>query len=157
VRRAGASLLILIATIAVGCGRGSSGSDIPGGADPEEVQVIKDWANDLAAGDLEAAAARFKLPSLVQNGTPPLQLRTRGQVLEFNQSLPCGAELTEAEAHGGLTIATFELTERPGRGECGAGTGLEAKTAFVIEDGLIAEWRRVAEEPVVEPPEGPVV
>jgi hypothetical protein len=39
--------------------------------------------------------------------------------------------------------ASFDLTERPGAGRCGSGTGEEASTAFVIRDGKIVEWRRV--------------
>ena len=42
-------------------------------------------------------------------------------------------------------IATFVLTERPGVGQCGDGVGETAKTAFVIHNGLITEWRRVVD------------
>ena len=63
----------------------------------------------------------------------------------FNRSLPCGAKLTEAVAVDRFTIATFELTERPGPGECGNGVGETAKTAFVVRRGLITQWRRVVE------------
>jgi hypothetical protein len=120
--------------------------------------VIRDWADDLRGGDLEAAADHFQLPSLAQNGTAPIELTTRDQVRAFNASLPCGAELTEAEDHGHYTIATFELTERPGAGECGTGVGETAKTAFVIEEDLITRWIRVVDEDELAPPaEGPVV
>jgi hypothetical protein len=151
-----------IAAAALGCGGGDDSSsdskEIPGGADPEAAEVIRDWADDLRGGDLESAADHFKLPSLAQNGTAPIQLRTRDEVRAFNASLPCGAELTEAEMHGRFTIATFELTERPGAGECGTGVGETAKTAFVIEDGLITRWIRVVDEDELAPPaEGPVV
>jgi hypothetical protein len=150
--------LLLMGLIAAGCGGGDDSDSIPGGADGEQVEVIKDWANDLRAGDVEAAADHFKLPSVAENGTPPLSLRTRRQVRAFNASLPCGAELTEAEPHAGFIIATFELTERPGPGDCGTGVGETARTAFLIEDGLIVEWHRVPDESGVEPPvEGPIV
>jgi hypothetical protein len=120
--------------------------------------VIRDWADDLRGGDLEAAADHFQLPSVAQNGSAPIQMRTRGEVRAFNASLPCGAELIDAEQHGRFTIATFELTERPGEGECGTGVGETAKTAFVIEDGLITRWIRVVDEEDLAPPaEGPVV
>ena len=68
-------------------------------------------------------------------------------MLLFNASLPCGAELTETEQRDEYVIATFELTERPGAGECGTGVGILARTAFKIEDGLIVEWRRVPNVP----------
>jgi limonene-1,2-epoxide hydrolase len=127
-----------------GCGS-SDTSTVPGGADADAVRVIKDWADELRAGDVQAAADRFQVPAVVQNGTPPLRLTDRSEVVGFNESLPCGAKLTEATTSGKYTIATFELTERPGPGECGGGVGETAKTAFVIHDGRITEWRRVAD------------
>lgn len=135
---------------------GSSGAEIPGGADAEAVEVIDDWSRTLREGDVEGAAEYFGVPSVVQNGTPPIELRTREQVVAFNRALPCGAELLEATQEERFILATFELTERPGGG-CGAGVGEEARTAFVILEGEIVEWRR-ADEPTVEPPaDGPVV
>jgi hypothetical protein len=129
-----------------------------GDADPEAVEVIEAWSDALREGDLVGAARRFRIPSVAQNGTPPLALDSKRDVLLFNASLPCGAELTETEQRGELVIATFELTERPGPGECGPGVGIEARTAFRIEDGLIVEWLRVADEPGSAPPiEGPIV
>ncbi len=120
--------------------------------------MIEDWATALREGDVEGAAEYFELPSVAQNGTPPLQLESRRDVVLFNRALPCGAELISAEQDGRFTVATFELTERPGPGECGDGVGNEARTAFVIEDGLITEWIRAAGEPQFEAPaEGPVV
>lgn len=153
-----ACLALSIALIA-GCG-GTDDSDdpiVPGGADPEAAEVIDDWSSVLREGDVEAAADYFALPSIAQNGTPPIPMQTRGQVIAFNEALPCGAELIEAEEDGEFTIATFELTERPGPGECGAGVGEEAKTAFVIEDGKIVEWRRVVGDEVEPAPDGPIV
>ena len=139
-------------------GTGGAETDIPGGADPEDVRVIDEWADTLREGDAEAAAEFFRIPSTAQNGTPPLRLETREDVIAFNEALPCGAELIEAEDRGRLVLATFELTERPGPGECGRGTGGRAKTAFVIEDGLIAAWIRAADDPEIGPPaEGPIV
>lgn len=154
--------LVLLASSALialgGCGSGGDGDTVPGGADADAVQVIKDWADELRAGDVRAASERFALPSLVQNGTPPLRLASRAQVEAFNRSLPCGAKLTEAATSGKYTIATFELTERPGPGECGSGVGETAKTAFVIHNGLITQWRRVVEIDRGAPTDtGPVV
>src|SRR5918996_5125203 len=77
-----------------GCGSSDDeDATIAGGADPETVQVIKGWADELRAGNVGAASKRFALPSVVQNGTPPLRLNTRGEVEAFNRSLPCGAKL----------------------------------------------------------------
>ena len=133
------------ALIALG-GCGSDDDDaVPGGADPDAVEVIRHWADELRSGDVLAASKRFSVPSVVQNGTPALQLLDRSEVEAFNRSLPCGAKLTEATSSGRFTVATFELTERPGPGECGNGVGETAKTAFVIHNGLITEWRRVVD------------
>jgi len=118
-------------------------SEIAGNADPGDVRVIDAWSDALRAGDVAAAAGYFALPSTVENG-PLLRIRDRGDARLFNSSLPCGAVLVRAESEGDFTTATFRLTERPGPGVCGPGTGQDAQTAFVIEDGRIAEWRRVA-------------
>ncbi len=159
-RAAPLALILLIGGLA-GCGGGDTDETadrVPGGADPEAVEVIEGWADDLRAGEIDAAADRWGVPSVAQNGTPPLELTSRDDVIAFNESLPCGAELIRAERQGKFTVATFELTERPGPGKCGPGTGETARTAFVIEDGKIVEWLRAADEAPLEPPaEGPVV
>jgi hypothetical protein len=151
-----AVLTALSIAVLSGCGS-SEERAVPGGADADAVQVIKNWADELRAGDIPAASERFAIPSVVQNGTPPLRLTDRGEVEAFNRSLPCGAKLTEAISSGRFTIATFELTERPGPGECGKGVGETAKTAFVIRDGRITEWRRVVDVDQGTTTEGPVV
>jgi hypothetical protein len=141
-----------------GGGDSGDGGEIPGDADPEAARVIDEWSSALREGDVAAAADYFEVPSVAQNGTSPLQLSSREQVIAFNEALPCGAKLTEAESAGRFTIATFELTERPGEGECGSGTGDTAKTAFVIEDGLITEWVRVVDSEEAAPaPDEPIV
>ena len=71
---------------------------IPGGADPESVEVIEDWAAALADGDVEEAASYFAIPSLAENGPAALRIRDRPDAVAFNESLPCGAELVRAES-----------------------------------------------------------
>jgi hypothetical protein len=161
-RRLG-SLPLLFATaalLAAGCGGGSGGGSgdngaaVPGGADSADVEVIGHWVDALRAGDVEKAASYFAVPSLVENGTPPLKLDTRAKALLFNRSLPCGAKLIRATSAGRFTTATFKLTDRPGGG-CGPGVGQTARTTFVIEDGKITEWHRVSDQP--EPAPGRVI
>jgi hypothetical protein len=108
-----------------------------------DVRVIDEWSATLRRGDVEGAAEFFAVPSVAENAGFLLEIESREQAVLFNASLPCGARLTRADAEGEFVTATFVLTERPGPGTCGSGTGNEAKTAFVIEDGEIAEWRRV--------------
>ena len=135
--------------VAPSCGGSDDGPAVPGGADPAAVEVIDRWARELTAGDIEAAAGEFAIPSVAQN-VRIYAIESRDDAKLFNASLPCGAELVEARPEGELIVATFELTERPGPGTCGGGAGNEAATAFRIVDGKIAEWRRVVpddEEP----------
>lgn len=105
--------------------------------------MIENWIDTLSDGDVQAAAGYFAVPSIAENGTGPQALRSRADVLAFNRSLPCGANLVRARPIGRFIAATFRLTERPG-GACGPGAGLLARTAFVIKDGKIVQWRRLA-------------
>jgi limonene-1,2-epoxide hydrolase len=112
--------------------------------DPDDVRVVRAWADALRRGDVRGAARFFALPSVVSNGTPPVKLESRAAVRIFNRLLPCGAKAIDSEpaAHG-FFIVTFRLTERPGRGRCGSGTGETARTAFRVRDDHITEWLRV--------------
>jgi hypothetical protein len=148
-RRALAVVLLGIAMALTACGGDDdaapdamSETEISGDADPADVEVIAGWTEALAKGDIEAAAAYFKIPSVAENGIL-YEIRDEDDALRFNASLPCGAELVGAETEGEFTTATFLLKERPGRGVCGDGTGGTAQTAFVIENSKIVEWRRV--------------
>jgi hypothetical protein len=138
---------LLLATATAGCGNGGDDGDtvarldLPAGH--TSVIVIDEWVRTLAEGDVKGAARFFALPSVVENGTPPLTLRTRSDAIEFNRSLPCGAKLIDAEPRGRFIAATFRLIERPGPGICGSGVGATARTAFLIRDGKIAQWRRL--------------
>ena len=53
------------------------------------------------------------------------------------------AVIATEDAPHGFVIATFRLTERPGRGRCGSGTGATARTALLVRDGHITDWLRV--------------
>jgi hypothetical protein len=135
-------LLLVVVLVFTACGDDEPTTDIPGGADPAEVAVIDDWSTKLRAGDVDAAAELFALPSVAQNGLS-YTIIDIDDAQKFNESLPCGGELVRAEEHGRFVLATFRLTERPGPGTCGSGVGETAQTDFLIEDGRIAEWRRV--------------
>jgi hypothetical protein len=80
---------------------------------------------------------------VAENGPLLLRIHSTEEAVRFNESLPCGARLIRADSAGEFTTATFRLTERPGPGSCGPGTGSVARTSFVIRDGKIAQWRRV--------------
>jgi len=123
---------------------GNRAAKVSGDADPTDVKVIEGWVDTLRRGDVEGAASYFAIPSVAQNGPELIRIRSTKDAVLFNRTLPCGARLVEAESTGKFTTATFRLTERPGPGACGPGVGTTAQTAFVIENGKIAEWSRVA-------------
>ena len=97
----------------------------------------------------------FALPSFVSNGTSPIKLTSREDVRFFNRTLPCGAKVLRVEDSGRFVVARFRLTERPGKGRCGAGVGGEASTAFLIRGHRIVQWRRVVEPAPDAAPAGP--
>lgn len=159
--RPGAALAaaLALAALAAGCGGGgdtaTSTADLPPGH--ESVRVIDEWVKTLSSGDVSGAAELFALPSVVENGSPPIRLRSRADAVVFNRSLPCGAELVRARPDGRFIAATFRLTERPG-GDCGSGVGGLARTAFLIRDGKIAEWHRLPDAGGGgQAPSGPIV
>jgi limonene-1,2-epoxide hydrolase len=143
------ALFALLALSIAGCGSNAepattdSAHRVAGDADPADVHVIDAWVTALRHGDVDAAAGYFAIPSVAENGPTLVHIRSVDDARLFNESLPCGARLVRAETAGAFTTATFRLTERPGPGICGPGTGGIAKTSFVIRDGKIAEWRRV--------------
>ena len=104
--------------------------------------MIQSWVAALNRDDINGAADYFAIPSVAENGLL-FHIRTMEQARAFNRSLPCGAHVVRATTVGRVTTATFRLTERPGFGLCGPGTGGKAQTSFVIEDGKITQWRRV--------------
>jgi hypothetical protein len=115
-----------------------------GPADGVATRTIRHWAQALRGGRIERAAALWALPAKIQNATPVITLRTRADVLIFNDSLTCGAVLTGTGGAGGYTIATFRLTERRGgHGQCGSGVGQRAQTAMQVRGGRIVGWYRL--------------
>ena len=121
------------------------------GVSRNAANIVRRWADTLRRGDVRAAATFFAVPSFDANGGPPEHLTTHAAILDFNSGLPCGARLVRADrAHHGFVIATFVLTERPGPGTCGSGTGATARTAFRVKNGRITDWLRVQDLPDAE-------
>ncbi len=115
------------------------------------VAVIKAWSTALRTGHVTAAARYFRVPSVFYTGNgPPVELRTFAQVEVANASLPCGARLLSAHREGRYVNALFRLTDRAGPGGeqgCGSGTGLTARTDFLVRGGRIVQWIRAPDEP----------
>ena len=141
-----AALTVLSAALLASCGGGNGANDSSLPAGHESVAVIEGWVETLSKGNAEGAAGYFALPSVVENGTPAVTLRSHADVVAFNRSLPCGARLVRARPAGRFIAATFRLTDRPGGG-CGSGVGQLARTAFVIRDGKIVQWQRLPNPP----------
>src|SRR5436853_4058519 len=116
-------------------------------ADPAAVRVIRGWTDAQRASEVDRAASYFAVPAIVENGTAPLQLSTRGALREFNAQLPCGAVLlrTSAATRRLVTVTTFRLVDRPGQ-HCD-GTGAQARTAFGVTGGRIHAWVRLPDRP----------
>jgi len=126
-----------------------------------EKRVIQGWADNLRHGHVTKATRYFAVPTLVSNGDPDwIPLNSRDEVFKFNRTLPCGAKLIRTRrSTDEFVVGIFRLTERPGAGECGTGTGAVASVAFLIEDDHITRWVRVPEDPrtpVPSPTETPV-
>jgi hypothetical protein len=118
-----------------------SGAESPG-VDADDVEVIRLWAEALARGDVREASELFAIPSVATNGPVSVTIESRSDAVAFNETLPCGGELEATEREGRFVTATFRLKRRPGVPFC-PGAGETAEASFVIEDGLISEWRRV--------------
>jgi hypothetical protein len=155
-RAQSAPLAYVVAALLASCGSGG-GTNGGESGDRAAAGVIRAWADTLRRGEVARAASYFTLPVIVQNGTPPLKLTSRAQIRDFNLALPCGARVLRTYASGRYTTAVFRLTERPGAGRCGSGTGQTARTRFLVRDGKIREWRRVPDEPASSTPSAPVV
>jgi limonene-1,2-epoxide hydrolase len=148
-----AALGVAGAMLAGGCGEGES--DLPPRVRPappidakavppprESVRVIRRWADALRRGDVRAAARLFALPSIVQlePGGPELRITKRRHAVAFQRVLPCGATVVRADREGRYVTVLLRLTQRPGD-RCDA-PGTTVRTAFLVRDGRIAEWRR---------------
>jgi hypothetical protein len=121
-----------------------------GGTGPvtaREKAVVKGWSDALRRGDVERAVRYFEVPATVANGGQPIRLVSRRAVRFFNESLPCGAKLESVERDSNYVLATFVLTERPGKGRCGTGTGHRARTLFLLDGRKIVQWLRAADPP----------
>jgi hypothetical protein len=120
------------------------GSEKPRTGKPtrDEVNAIRGWADALRAGHIVQAAGFFGVPAIVADGTSASRrLGNRKAILDFNRGLPCGAKLLDyARARASFVIATFELTERPGSGECGNRVGHRSATIFLVERRHILQW-----------------
>ena len=166
-----ASVLGLLALAVVACGGPSDserfslttpGTDEPvvreiegsakprkGKPTPQEVSVIRGWADALRAGHVNQASAFFALPAFIADGqTPKRRVADRAEIRAFNRGLPCGAKLLETKRGAdSFVVATFKLTERrgPRAAPCGPGTDQLAAVIFLVEKHHIVQWLRATD------------
>lgn len=120
-----------------------------------EKAVVRGWSDALRRGDVERAVGYWSVPAIASNGGDPVRLLTRGAVRVWNVSLPCGAKLESTERDSNYVLATFRLTERPGKGDCGSGVGNRVRTLFLLRDGKIIQWLRASDpRPPADTPGG---
>jgi hypothetical protein len=113
-----------------------------------EKAVVRGWSEALRHGDVDRATRYWDVPATVANGDQPYRLLTRRAVRFWNESLPCGAKLQSVERDSNYVLATFVLTERPGRGRCGSGVGRRARTLFLLRgERKIVQWLRATDPP----------
>ena len=164
-----AASVLLVVLFVAGCGGGGGGekpgrlslttpkqSSTPAPAEAEatptpaprrvtarERAIVKGWADALRRGDVDRAISYWRIPATAWNGGgSPVRLTTRAAVRFWNESLPCGAKLESMRRSGNYALGTFVLTERPGKGRCGTGTGHRARVAFLVRGGRIIQWIR---------------
>jgi hypothetical protein len=103
-------------------------------------RVIRGWSDALRGSDVERATSFFSVPLVVSQGTAGV-LGSRARVREFNDGLPCGSRVTGVKRDGEYFVASFVLTERPGK-RCDA-PGASARVAFKLRGGRLSEWRQL--------------
>jgi hypothetical protein len=116
----------------------------------DEMKVIRAWSEAQRRGRVEEAAALFAVPATVADGVHlEHSLDDRDAILDFVRSLTCGGKLVEARrGFTSTVIATFRITELPGGSTCRKVVGKRIDTTFVVERGLIQQWKR-AIDPVM--------
>jgi hypothetical protein len=109
-----------------------------------ELKVIRAWSEAQRRGRVDEAAALFDVPATVADGIHlERRLGTRAEVREFNRSLTCGGRYIESRrGFDTAVIATFRITELPGGTTCRKAVGELIDTAFVVDGGLIQQWKR---------------
>ena len=111
-----------------------------------EEKLIQAWIAALQVSDYKRAASFFARGAIVDQGFPD-RLESRAEAIEFNRTLPCRAELTEAEDEGATTLATFQLYDGPG-GPC---TG-SVRVRFSILHRKFEVFRQLPDSPADDTP-----
>jgi hypothetical protein len=135
-----ATLTAILLALAVLAGCDSSKPEPEPKPDPlhsYEGRVIRGWLLALERQDYEQAAYYFAPNALIDQGRP-FRLRTPAEAINFNASLPCGADLVRLKDEGRRVLAAFRLRAGPG-GRC---SGV-VRVRYTIRRGKFTEWRQL--------------
>ena len=105
-------------------------------------QVARAWSAALNANHNQAAAALFAPNAEIIEGSASVRLTSPKLAVEFNASLPCAGRIVALQRTKNAAVATFVLGHRPGH-TCD-GPGEKAAALFVVRNGKIVVWERVA-------------
>ena len=110
-------------------------------------RIVRGWSRALNAEQYERAAGFFIRGVIIDQGLE-IQLITHAQILDFNQGLPCKADVTRVVEEKRDTLAYFRLKKGPG-GPC-HGT---VRVRFTIHGGKFSQFRQLPGQ--AEPPGNP--
>jgi limonene-1,2-epoxide hydrolase len=104
-------------------------------------QVVRAWSAALNANRNQAAAL-FAPNAEIVEGSSSVRLTSRKLAVEFNASLPCAGRIVALQGTKDAAVATFVLGHRPDH-TCD-GPGEKAAALFIVRNGKIVVWERVA-------------
>jgi hypothetical protein len=148
--RRAAAIASLVAAAVAGCDSGADDERRKPGPGPREraashERSVRGWSRALNAEQYERAADYFLRGVIIDQGRE-IQLITRAQLLHFNRSLPCKADVTRVVEERRATLAYFRLKRGPG-GPCHG----RVRVRFTIHGGKFSQFRQLPEPP---PPPG---
>jgi limonene-1,2-epoxide hydrolase len=124
------------------------------GCDGEEdspKSVVRGWIEAVNAEDNLAAANYFARGARIEQGELTITLRTRRDALEFNEGLPCSAEIVKISSEGATVTADFLLSHAK-TSRCD-GPGATVTVVFRVRDGKIVLWRQLPAGTPSPPPD----
>jgi hypothetical protein len=139
-----AAILALAVAAPIGCDSGSDDKRRDAEKRAREraaahERAVRSWSRALNAERYERAADFFLRGVIIDQGRA-IQLITRAQILDFNQGLPCKADVTRVVEEKRDTLAYFRLKRGPG-GPCHG----RARVRFTFYGGKFSQWRQLPE------------
>ena len=111
-----------------------------GGSPPSTESVVRAWSQALNTDDNERAADLFARNAEIVQGDSVTTLRTHGDAVRWNSSLPCSGRIVSITTKGQNATATFQLGDRL-HSRCD-GPGRRATAIFRVVKGKIVLWHQ---------------